>query len=61
VHNSGGYDAVETLRLLTSVVDIYTPDMKRGDQTTAERPSGAGTASKSPRRAFARSAGRTAT
>jgi len=28
VYNSGGYDAVQTLRLLDGVVDIYMPDFK---------------------------------
>jgi len=28
VYNSGGYDALETLRLLDGVVDIYMPDFK---------------------------------
>jgi len=28
VYNTGGYDAVETLRLLDGVVDIYMPDFK---------------------------------
>jgi putative pyruvate formate lyase activating enzyme len=28
VYNSGGYDSVETLRLLDGVVDIYMPDFK---------------------------------
>ncbi len=28
VYNSGGYDSVETLRLLDGVVDIYMPDLK---------------------------------
>ncbi len=28
VYNSGGYDAIETLRLLEGVIDIYMPDMK---------------------------------
>lgn len=28
VYNTGGYDALETLRLLDGVVDIYLPDMK---------------------------------
>ena len=28
VYNSGGYDSVETLRLLEGVVDIYMPDLK---------------------------------
>jgi putative pyruvate formate lyase activating enzyme len=30
VYNSGGYDAVETLKLLDGVVDIYMPDAKYG-------------------------------
>jgi putative pyruvate formate lyase activating enzyme len=28
VYNSGGYDSIETLKLLDSIVDIYMPDMK---------------------------------
>jgi len=28
VYNTGGYDSVETLRLLDGVVDIYMPDLK---------------------------------
>jgi putative pyruvate formate lyase activating enzyme len=28
VYNSGGYDSVETLRLLDGVIDIYMPDLK---------------------------------
>jgi putative pyruvate formate lyase activating enzyme len=33
VYNTGGYDSVETLRLLDGVIDIYMPDFKytRGD------------------------------
>ncbi len=31
VYNSGGYDCLETLRLLEGVVDIYMPDMKYAD------------------------------
>ncbi|MHB0979499.1 MAG: 4Fe-4S cluster-binding domain-containing protein [Thermoleophilia bacterium] len=30
VYNTGGYDAVDALRLLDGVVDIYMPDMKYG-------------------------------
>jgi putative pyruvate formate lyase activating enzyme len=30
VYNSGGYDSVETLRLLEGIFDIYMPDMKYG-------------------------------
>jgi putative pyruvate formate lyase activating enzyme len=40
VYNSGGYDAIETLRLLDGVVDIYMPDMKYSDEKTAEELSG---------------------
>jgi putative pyruvate formate lyase activating enzyme len=37
VYNSGGYDAVETLRLLDGVVDVYMPDFKFWRRETAER------------------------
>jgi len=40
VYNSGGYDSVETLRLLDGIVDIYMPDMKYSDEKTAEQLSG---------------------
>ena len=36
VYNTGGYDSLETIRLLDSVVDIYMPDMKYGEQDHAE-------------------------
>ena len=36
VYNTGGYDAVETLRLLDGVVDIYMPDFKFWDSAIAE-------------------------
>lgn len=32
VYNTGGYDSVETLRLLDGIVDIYMPDMKYADE-----------------------------
>jgi putative pyruvate formate lyase activating enzyme len=35
VYNSGGYDSVETLRLLEGLIDIYMPDMKYADATVA--------------------------
>jgi putative pyruvate formate lyase activating enzyme len=35
VYNSGGYDSVETLRILDRVIDIYMPDMKYDDADTA--------------------------
>jgi len=31
VYNTGGYDTIETLRLLDGVIDIYMPDMKYAD------------------------------
>jgi len=37
VYNSGGYDALEMLRLLDGVVDIYMPDFKIWDPDVAER------------------------
>jgi putative pyruvate formate lyase activating enzyme len=37
VYNTGGYDSVETLRLLDGIVDIYMPDMKYGDDKTAKK------------------------
>jgi len=37
VYNSGGYDSVETLRLLDGVVDIYMPDFKFWDGAWSER------------------------
>jgi len=35
VYNTGGYDSVETLRLLDGVVDIYMPDLKTLDSQVA--------------------------
>lgn len=35
VYNSGGYDAVETLRLLDGIIDIYMPDAKYGNNDVA--------------------------
>jgi putative pyruvate formate lyase activating enzyme len=40
VHNTSGYETVETLRLLEGVVDIYLPDIKYADARTAKRLSG---------------------
>ncbi len=40
VYNSGGYDSVETLRLLDGIVDIYMPDMKYSDGEIAGQLSG---------------------
>jgi len=36
VYNSGGYDAVETLRLLDGIIDIYMPDAKFGNNDIAK-------------------------
>ena len=41
VYNTGGYDSVETLKLLDGFVDIYMPDMKYSDPDVAEELSGA--------------------
>jgi putative pyruvate formate lyase activating enzyme len=35
VYNTGGYDAVETLKLLDGIFDIYMPDFKIWDPETA--------------------------
>ncbi len=37
VYNSGGYESVETLRLLEGVVEIYMPDIKYSDNRCAEK------------------------
>jgi putative pyruvate formate lyase activating enzyme len=37
VYNTGGYDAVETLRLLDGVVDVYMPDFKFWDPEVARQ------------------------
>lgn len=33
VYNTGGYDSMETLKLLEGIVDIYMPDVKYSDST----------------------------
>ena len=35
VYNTGGYDSVETLKLLEGLIDIYMPDMKYSDSKVA--------------------------
>lgn len=35
VYNCGGYESLETLKLLENVVDIYMPDAKYGDSQSA--------------------------
>ena len=37
VYNTGGYDSVETLKLLEDFVDIYMPDMKYADGSAAAK------------------------
>lgn len=37
VYNTGGYDSVETLKLLDGIVDIYMPDFKYSDGRIAEK------------------------
>jgi putative pyruvate formate lyase activating enzyme len=41
VYNTGGYDRVDTLRLLDGVIDIYMPDIKYMDAEFSEKYSGA--------------------
>lgn len=41
VWNSGGYESVETLRLLEGYVDVYLPDFKYSDPELAAKLSGA--------------------
>ncbi len=41
VYNTGGYDSVETLKLLDGFIDIYMPDMKYSDSDVAEELSNA--------------------
>jgi putative pyruvate formate lyase activating enzyme len=37
VYNTGGYDSVETLKMLDGIVDIYMPDFKFWDNEQAKR------------------------
>jgi len=37
VYNCGGYESVETLRLLEGLIDIYMPDVKYADAAIAEK------------------------
>ncbi|MFO7899572.1 MAG: radical SAM protein, partial [Planctomycetota bacterium] len=41
VYNTGGYDAVDTLRRLDGLIDVYMPDFKWADADAAETYSGA--------------------
>jgi putative pyruvate formate lyase activating enzyme len=42
VYNCGGYEALETIKLLDGIFDIYMPDIKYGDNEAAKALSGAG-------------------
>ena len=37
VHNCGGYESIDALKLLDGVFDIYMPDIKYGDNDAAEK------------------------
>ncbi len=41
VYNSGGYDSVETLKILDGYIEIYMPDMKFSDSASAKEYSNA--------------------
>jgi putative pyruvate formate lyase activating enzyme len=41
VYNTGGYDSVDTLKLLEGMIDIYMPDMKYSDSDVAKELSSA--------------------
>ena len=40
VYNTNGYDRVEILKLLDQIIDIYLPDIKYSDETSAKKCSG---------------------
>ena len=40
VYNTGGYDSMDSLKLLDGIVDIYMPDMKYSDRVIAKKYSG---------------------
>jgi len=37
VYNCGGYESVETLKMLEGIIDIYMPDIKYGDNKKGEK------------------------
>jgi putative pyruvate formate lyase activating enzyme len=37
IYNTGGYDALETIKLLDGVIDIYLPDIRYSDNEIARR------------------------
>jgi putative pyruvate formate lyase activating enzyme len=40
VYNTGGYDSIQTLKMLDGIIDIYMPDMKYSQPEISERLSG---------------------
>jgi putative pyruvate formate lyase activating enzyme len=40
VHNSSGYERIDSLRLLEGIIDIWLPDAKYADDASAQRLSG---------------------
>ena len=40
VYNTGGYDSIQSLKLLDGIIDIYMPDMKYSQPDVGERLSG---------------------
>jgi putative pyruvate formate lyase activating enzyme len=37
VYNTGGYDSVDTLKLLDGIIDIYLPDIRYADNLVAQK------------------------
>jgi putative pyruvate formate lyase activating enzyme len=37
VYNCGGYESIETLKMLDGIIDIYMPDIKYGDNKKGEK------------------------
>ena len=40
LYNTGGYDSIDTLKILDGIIDIYMPDMKYSDVEIAKKLSG---------------------
>ncbi|HAS16516.1 MAG TPA: radical SAM protein, partial [Nitrospiraceae bacterium] len=41
MYNCGGYESVETIKLLDGIIDIYMPDFKYGNNESAKKLSAA--------------------
>lgn len=37
MYNCGGYESIETLKLLDGIINIYKPDVKFADRKLSER------------------------